>query len=155
MTIFEAIIDGRIPASFVHQDAHCVAFMDINPMSPGHVLVVPRTAVARLASLDPQARAHCWELAVAIGTAQQSALGSLAQHFLVNDGREASQSVPHVHIHVIPRYGRDQLRTVGRIAWHIATLTIPRRERPARRQQLQRQAEAIAAALPSMPGMTD
>lgn len=147
MTIFDRIIDGQIPASFVHQDAHCVAFMDINPISRGHTLVVPRQSVSTLDQLDAATRAHLWEVVQRVGAAQRQGLGSRAQHLLVNDGRAASQSVPHVHIHVIPRYAGDTLRTVGRMIWHVTTLTVPRRETPARRHALDDVAQLIAAAL--------
>jgi histidine triad (HIT) family protein len=147
MTVFDHIIQGTIPASFVHRDDRCVAFMDIKPMSPGHVLVVPLQSVATLEEIEPQARAHLWDVAIRIGAAQRQGLGSLAQHFLVNDGRAASQSVPHVHIHVIPRYANDGVRTVGRMAWHLATLQALPRESSKRRAGLERAARAIRSAL--------
>lgn len=146
-TIFDRIIDGSLRASFVHQDARCVAFMDINPITRGHVLVVPRQSQSRLAALDADCRAHLWDVAHRIALAQQSALGSVAQHFLVNDGRGASQTVPHVHIHVIPRYGGDALRSLGRLVWHVSTLMVPRRETAARRAGLDDLAERIAGSL--------
>lgn len=147
-TIFDALIAGQLPASFVLQDAVCVAFLDINPLSRGHVLVVPRRSVATLAELDAPTRAHLFETAHRIALAQQRALGSLAQHLLINDGKAASQSVPHVHLHVIPRYADDRWRTVLRMAWHIATLTVPRPERLLPRASLDATAAAISAALP-------
>lgn len=146
-TIFDRIIDGQIPASFVHRDDRCVAFLDINPMSPGHVLVVPRQSVARLDEVEPATRDRLWEVARRVGAAQRRALGSLAQHFLVNDGREASQSVPHVHIHVIPRYANDRARTVAKMVWHLATLHLPPPESPERRGRLEKVAESIRIAL--------
>ncbi|MDM4768933.1 HIT family protein [Solimonas sp. SE-A11] len=146
-TIFERIIAGELSASFVHQDARCVAFMDINPVTRGHVLVVPRRAVATLDQLDALTRAHLWETANRIGRAQRQGLGSRAQHLLVNDGKAASQTVPHVHIHVIPRYGSDTLHTLARLAWHITTITIPRRETPERRGKLEAAAAEIRSAL--------
>lgn len=147
MTIFDRIMAGSLAASFVHQDALSVSFMDINPMSPGHVLVVPRQSVDTLDRLDPACCAHLWSMAQRIGAAQRQALGSGAQHLLLNDGKLASQSVPHVHIHVVPRYGGDTARTVGRMLWHVATLTVPRPETRRRRARLDQQAAAIAAAL--------
>ena len=149
MSIFSKIIAGDLPASFVWQDDICVAFMDIGPVSPGHTLVVPRTEVATLAQLDQSTRAHLWEIANRIALAQQEGLSSKAQHFLVNDGKYASQSVPHVHIHVIPRYGRDQLHTARRAAWHLLTLAFPKRISDAKRRELDLQAQAIAKAMPS------
>ena len=147
MTIFDRIIASELAASVVYQDERCVAFMDINPISVGHVLVVPRQSVPTLEQLDVPTRQHLWEIAHRIGQAQQRALGSKAQHLMINDGKAASQSVPHVHIHVIPRYRGDTLRTLGKIMWHVTTLTIPRRETPQRRQALDAQAAAIKAAL--------
>lgn len=147
MTVFDHIISGRIPASFVHRDERCVVFMDIRPMSPGHALVVPCQSVTTLAQLDPENLAQLWQIAVRVAAAQQQALGSLAQHFLVNDGRDASQSVPHVHIHVIPRYQGDRWRTVSRMMWHVATLGKFLGEDAARRERLEQQAQSIAAAM--------
>ncbi len=152
MSIFDRIIAGEIPASYVHQDATAVAFMDINPINRGHVLVVPRQSVATLAELDADTRRHLWELAHAIGLAQQRALGSRAQHLLINDGRAASQTVPHVHIHVVPRYANDTLRTLGRMVWHVTTLTLPRPETRGRRRRLDALAAAIAEQLPTVLG---
>jgi histidine triad (HIT) family protein len=146
-TLFDAIIDGRIPASFVHRDAHCVAFMDINPITRGHVLVVPRQSVATLDALDPVVRAHLWDIARRVGGAQRAGLGSKAQHFLLNDGKAASQTVPHVHIHVIPRYGNDSVRTIGRMIWHVSTLMVRRPETTARRQRLDALAARIATKM--------
>lgn len=147
MTVFDRIIAGQLPASFVHQDATCVAFLDINPITRGHVLVVPRRSVATLTELDAATRAQLLETAQRIGLAQQRGLGSRAQHLLVNDGKAASQTVPHVHLHVIPRYGNDTLHTVGRLLWHVTTLTLPRPETAARRRRLDQVAAAIRAAM--------
>lgn len=147
MTLFDRIIAGDLAASFVHEDGLCVAFMDINPITRGHVLVVPRQSVPTLAQLDSATRGHLWEIAHSISLAQQRALGSGAQHLMINDGKAASQSVPHVHIHVIPRYRGDTLHTLGKILWHVSTLTIARRETTARRQALDAVAASIKAAL--------
>lgn len=151
MTIFDRIIAGELPASFVYRDNRCVAFMDINPITPGHVLVVPTQSVATLGALDDGVRQHLWAVAQCIGAAQRRGLGSKAQHLLINDGRDASQTVPHVHLHVIPRYGGDTVRTLLRLSWHITTIVVPRRETAARRGRLDRQAAAIRAAMEPMP----
>ena len=147
MTIFDRIIAGQIPASFVYRDEVCVAFMDINPITRGHVLVVPCASVPTLAELDLQTRQHLWEIVQRIGAAQQHGLGSRAQHLLVNDGKAASQSVPHVHIHVIPRYRNDTLQAITRMIWHVTTLTVRRRETAARRRVLDATARDIRAML--------
>jgi histidine triad (HIT) family protein len=146
-TIFDRIVRGELPASFVHQDEVCVAFLDINPITEGHTLVVPRQSVATLDELDPGTRHHLWNVVQRIGRAQRQGLGSRAQHLLVNDGKAASQTVPHVHIHVIPRYAGDTLKTVGRMIWHVTTLTVPRRETAARRKQFDDIATRIKTAM--------
>ena len=146
-SIFDHLIAGSLPASFVHRDELCVSFMDINPISRGHVLVVPRHSVQTLEELDAQTRAHLWETALRIAAAQRRSLGSLAQHFLVNDGKGASQTVPHVHIHVIPRYPGDARRTFRRMLWHLATLRLRKRAPAADREDLDRVAASIHAAL--------
>lgn len=142
-TIFDRIVRGELPASFVHQDEVCVAFLDINPVTEGHALVVPRQSVATLDELDAATRHHLWDVVQRVGQAQRQGLGSRAQHLLVNDGKAASQTVPHVHIHVIPRYAGDTLKTVGRMIWHVTTLTVPRRETAARRARFDVVAERI------------
>lgn len=147
MTLFERIAAGELPASFVHRSDRCMAFMDIHPISPGHVLVCPLEGVSRLDELSEDLRSELWELARRVAQAQRQALGSLAQHFLVNDGREASQTVPHVHIHVIPRYPGDRFRAVSRIIAHIGVLAISPPISARRRRALERQAAAIREAL--------
>ncbi len=146
-TIFDRIISGRLPASFVYEDDICVAFMDINPVTQGHTMVVPRQSVATLEELDAATRAHLWEVAQRIGQAQQRGLGSRAQHLLINDGKAASQSVPHVHIHVMPRYGNDIIRTIAWICWHVTTLGFPRRETAVRRARFDALAQRIRAEM--------
>lgn len=148
MTVFERILAGELPASFVSRDDRCAVFLDINPVSRGHALVIPTRPVQHLSELDLDELHHLWQTARGIGAAQQAALGSLAQHFLVNDGQAASQSVPHVHIHVIPRYRGDRIKTLSRMLWHLGTLVLPAIERPAKRRRLNATAAAIAAALP-------
>lgn len=152
MTIFSRIIAGDLPASVVYRDDRCMAFLDIAPMTAGHTLVIPLQPVQHLAELDDATLAHVWRVAREVGAAQRTALGSAAQHFLVNDGRAASQSVPHVHIHVIPRYRGDGLRAVSRMIWHATTLAVPRPETRRRRARLDALAARIADAMPdSLP----
>lgn len=147
MTIFDAIIAGTAPASIVYRDDHFISFLDIRPMAAGHLLVCPLQAVDTLDQLDAPTQAGLWQLAIRLATAQRHALGSRAQHFLVNDGRAASQSVPHVHIHVIPRYRRDALPTMGRMIAHVGLRMLPMPVSARKRAHLDAQAAAIRAAL--------
>jgi histidine triad (HIT) family protein len=96
-TIFTRIIDGEIPGTFVWRDAHCVAFLSINPMAHGHTLVVPIEEVDHWVDADPALTAHLFEVTRIIGQAQQLAFAPERVGVIV-----AGYEVPHTHIHVIP-----------------------------------------------------
>ena len=147
MSVFDYLLSGKLPASFVFQDDRCAAFLDIRPISRGHVLVIPRQPRVTLAELEDGLRDELWRLANRIAKAQQRALGSEAQHFLLNDGPVANQSVPHVHLHVIPRYRGDGWQTLRRLGRNLALLKVPPRENPQLRKELDAIAKKIADAL--------
>lgn len=96
-TLFTKIIDGEIPGRFVWRDDDVVAFLTINPISPGHALVVPRAEVDHWLDLDPPLAERCMTVAQVIGQAQMAAF-SPARIGLIIAGLE----VPHTHLHVIP-----------------------------------------------------
>ncbi len=96
-TIFSRIISGELPGRFVWRDEHAVAFLTINPIKPGHTLVVPRAEIDRWTELDPALAAHLMTVAQAVGAAVQVAF-SPARIGLVIAGFE----VPHTHLHVLP-----------------------------------------------------
>jgi len=100
-TLFEKIIDKEIPASIVYEDAHCVAFKDINPAAPTHVLLVPRKAIPKLSDAtveDQQLLGHL--MLVASKIAAQHGCGD-AFRLAVNNGAAAGQSVFHLHLHIL------------------------------------------------------
>ncbi len=96
-TIFTRIIDGEIPGRFVYSDDVCVAFMDVRPLAPGHVLVVPRTEVDHWTDLDADTAAHLMMVAQRIGRAQRDLLSPARVGLMI-----AGFEVPHVHVHVVP-----------------------------------------------------
>jgi histidine triad (HIT) family protein len=103
MCIFCRIIEGSAPGHIVYEDALTLAFLDINPISDGHTLIVTRAHVERVEDLPPEhAEALFRTLCRLLGPIQR-ALGVPATSIGINNGKEASQLVPHVHIHVIPR----------------------------------------------------
>jgi histidine triad (HIT) family protein len=143
---FCAIVRGEAPASLVHADAACVAFLDIHPVRPGHALVVPRRHAVHLHELSAGERAALFEAAARIGTAQADAgLPRQGGTLLVNDGPAAGQHVPHVHVHVIPR-SRGDLPSVARAC---AARIFNRFGRAADRAALDALADRIRARLPS------
>ncbi len=141
---FCEIIAGQAPASVLHTDQDCVAFMDIHPITPGHVLVVPRLHVGQLTDLEGEQVAHLFRISRRILKAQRAlGWGRTGSHLLVNDGEAANQHVPHVHIHLIPRRRGDGLRSFAGLFLHVTGLF--GRRAPAGR--LQEQAMALAGEL--------
>lgn len=107
-SIFTKIFAGELPASFVYQDDVVSAFMDIQPVNAGHVLIVPLQFAARLEDLPPETGAHLFRVGQKIATAlYASDLACEGVNFLLADGEVAGQDVFHVHLHVIPRFAGD------------------------------------------------
>jgi histidine triad (HIT) family protein len=101
-TIFERIIAKEIPADVIDEDEHIVAFMDIKPVAPTHALIVPRKPIARLEdanAADHSILGHMLMKAPAI--AAQLGLAEYGYRLVINNGRDAGQEVPHLHIHLI------------------------------------------------------
>lgn len=114
--IFCAIAARAAEASLVWEDELCLAFMDLFPMRPGHVLVVNKRHAQYVHELTAGERSHLFETGNRIGRAlRQSSLRPSALHFNINDGKAAHQTVPHVHLHVLPRYDGDVPAFVGGI----------------------------------------
>lgn len=106
--IFCDIVAGRLPAVTLYEDDKVMAFMDIFPLRRGHVLVIPRQHHRQLHELDSELRAHLLDTATRVTQAiYRSALAPAAVHYNVNDGPAAHQTVPHVHLHILPRYRGD------------------------------------------------
>jgi histidine triad (HIT) family protein len=105
--IFCKIAHGEVPAAVVLETEHAVAFLDINPVNKGHVLVVPRAHHATLPDLPDDLAAHTASLLPRVGRAVRAATGAEGLNIIVNVGPVAGQTIDHVHWHVIPRHGDD------------------------------------------------
>ena len=103
-TVFTRIIDGDLPGRFVWRDQSCVAFLSINPLRPGHVLVVPRAEVDHWLDLDAALLDHLMSVSQTIGQALQSAYNPIKVGLML-----AGLEVPHVHIHLVPIEGLNDL----------------------------------------------
>jgi diadenosine tetraphosphate (Ap4A) HIT family hydrolase len=102
--VFCEIAAERKPASLVHQDGRLLAFMSNAPVNAGHLLVIPRLHATSLADLEPDVGADLFRVAQRLGAAlRRSTLRCEALTLFLADGEAASQLVPHVHLHVIPR----------------------------------------------------
>jgi histidine triad (HIT) family protein len=106
--VFCAIVSGAVPATYVHEDDLVVAFMDIRPVQPGHLLVVPRSHARLILEVDGAALARLWVVAADLNRSlRSSTLPIEAVSVYVADGEAAGQEVAHVHIHLIPRRAHD------------------------------------------------
>jgi histidine triad (HIT) family protein len=105
--VFCQIIRGEAEASFVHQDDAIVAFMDIQPITQGHLLVAPRDHFVMMKDVPDQTAMRAFRVARMLGVTSEATLGAGGVNLFVADGEVAFQDVPHFHIHVIPRYPQD------------------------------------------------
>jgi histidine triad (HIT) family protein len=108
--LFCQIIAGEIPAQIVDENERTVTFMDINPATRGHALVVPRSHAANLLEVDPDDLAATALAAQRLAHRVTERLGADGVNLLNSCGSAAWQTVFHLHIHVIPRYADDPLR---------------------------------------------
>jgi len=106
--IFCEILKGNAPSSIVYEDEICLAFMDIQPVNPGHVLVVPKHHFTDLNDLPPYIGGHLFQIAqrIALSLPRTNVKNEGIDLFLAH-GEAAGQEVFHVHLHVIPRYRGD------------------------------------------------
>lgn len=128
-TLFSRIITGEIPGRFVWKDDRCVAFLTINPLRPGHTLVVSRAEVDHWLDLEPDLAAHLTTVAQAIGKAQMDAFKPVKVGLII-----AGLEVPHVHLHVVPVTG-------------LGDLNFANQDLHAKPEDLDRAASALRAAL--------
>lgn len=100
-TIFKRIIDGEIPADIVHDDEHCLAFRDVAPQAPTHVLIIPKKEIPSVDALtqdDAQLMGHLWMVIRQIASDQKLGDG---YRVVVNCGAEGGQTVDHLHFHLL------------------------------------------------------
>lgn len=106
--IFCDILSGKLPSSIVHRDEFCTAFMDIQPVNSGHVLIIPNDHASFLADLDEETGAQLFRIAQRTAAALRvSGVKCEGVNFFLADGEAAMQDVFHVHLHVFPRYKGD------------------------------------------------
>jgi histidine triad (HIT) family protein len=132
--IFCKIVAGTIPCFKIHEDALTIAFMDINPLNPGHALVVPKGHYPDLYAVDGLSLAAAARTAQRVARALKQAVAPEGLNLLQANGEAAGQTVGHFHIHVVPRRTGDR----GRLDWeHV----------PGEKAEIGRLAETLAKAL--------
>ncbi len=105
--VFCKIIDGEIPGNVVYQDENVVAFLDANPVSRGHTLVVPKKHVEDIHSAEGMQ--YMWDALVNVSNAIEEAFDPEGMNIAQNNGEAAGQEVFHLHFHVTPVYRGDEL----------------------------------------------
>ncbi len=138
-TVFTKIIQGEFPGTFIWRDDLCVAFMSINPLAPGHVLVVPIDEIDHWVDATPELAAHLFSVAHTIGVAQRDAFVCDRVGVIV-----AGYEVPHTHVHVIPTSSMSQLSFAN------AAASVDRDDLDAWAEAIRRELRASGA-----PGVTD
>ncbi len=134
--LFCSIVAGEVPSQLVLDTPSIVAFLDHRPLFPGHTLVVPREHVVTLRELPGPLRDELFARTQELSAAVQDAMGAQGSFVAMNN--VVSQSVPHLHVHVVPRNRKDGLRG---FFWP--------RQKYAGEEEMEACAAAIRAALPS------
>ena len=106
-TIFDKIVAGEIPARTVHENDTTLAFLDANPLAPGHTLVIPKEGYERVRDLPPSLSADLFAAVHDLTPRIENAVDADATTIGINDGPAAGQEVPHVHVHIVPRFEGD------------------------------------------------
>lgn len=106
--IFCKIVEGVIPSSKVYEDDDVLAFLDISQVTKGHTLVIPKKHYDNFLTVPKDVMHKVMDVAQRIGQADVAVLGAKGVNILTNVNKEAGQSVYHFHVHVIPRYIRDE-----------------------------------------------
>lgn len=101
MTIFQKIIDKQIPAKIVYEDEQCMAFHDIQPQAPVHILVIPKKPIVSLAHLSQDDESLLGTLLIKCGEIAKSEGLNEGYRVVTNIGDQGGQSVPHLHFHIL------------------------------------------------------
>ena len=102
MTIFEKIIAREIPARIVHETDDLIAFHDVDPKGPVHILIVPKRVIARISAAAEADGALLGKLLLAAQTvAQKTGLDQSGYRIVINNGPDAGEAVPHLHLHLL------------------------------------------------------
>ncbi|MFC6753639.1 HIT family protein [Halorubrum tibetense] len=105
--VFCSIVAGDIPARTVHETDDVLAFLDANPLAAGHTLVIPKAHARHVGDLDSALASDLFDVVAELTPRVQDAVDADAANVGINDGAAAGQEVPHVHVHVIPRFEGD------------------------------------------------
>lgn len=106
-TLFTKICKGEIPSVKLYEDDVCFVILDINPVLKGHSLVISKKPYPNMADCPDDVLGHLMKVAKIIDAKQRKALGSQGSNIIINNDPASGQEVPHIHVHVIPRFDGD------------------------------------------------
>jgi len=108
--VFCRIITNELPSHKVFEDEHTVAILDINPINPGHILVIPKVHVERLSLLDDETATALFKAVKTIEEVVSEMPDCKGTNLIQNNGKPAGQLIDHVHVHIVPRVTGDSFR---------------------------------------------
>ncbi|HEV3245175.1 MAG TPA: HIT family protein [Candidatus Paceibacterota bacterium] len=108
--IFCKIVRGEVPSHKVYEDGNTLAFLDIHPVNPGHVLIVPKAHAANIFDISAEEWSHVQETVRKAAVALERATGADGVNLMMNNREHAGQVVDHTHVHLIPRFKNDGLK---------------------------------------------
>lgn len=106
-TLFERIITRDLPSEIVYEDEHTLAFLDINPVNPGHTLIIPKKRSTNLYDIESESWAHVMETARILAPKIKEAMNADGINIMMNNDTAAGQMVFHSHVHIVPRFEND------------------------------------------------
>ena len=107
--IFCKIANGEIPSATVYEDSICRVILDVNPATQGHALIIPKVHFDNIYSMDAETAAKIFTIATEVAQAQKAELNPDGLNILQNNGEAAGQTVFHFHMHLVPRYIKDNV----------------------------------------------
>ena len=107
--IFCKIANGEIPSATVYEDSVCRVILDVNPANKGHALIIPKEHFDDIYSIDAETAAKIFTIATEVAKAQKAELNPDGLNILQNNGEAAGQTVFHFHMHLVPRYIKDNV----------------------------------------------
>ncbi len=113
--IFCKIARGEIPSHKLYDDAHSFSFLDIKPLARGHALVIPKNHFAKLEDMAPEQAGNLMRAVRSVAPAICAAVNAPASTIAINNGKEGGQEVPHVHVHIVPRWEGDNFGPIHRL----------------------------------------
>jgi len=111
---FLKIINGEIPSVKLYEDSKCIVILDINPVAKGHCLVIPKQVYSTVGECPTELLSHLFEVVKLVDAKQRKVLACTATNIFINNGKAAGQEIPHLHIHIVPRFENDGKKVVAK-----------------------------------------